>query len=310
MQTILITGGTGMIGTRLTQLLLEKGYRVVILSRHPSLPTAHPAVSYAQWDITRGTFDAWAVEKADQVIHLAGAGVADKRWSRKRKDEIVRSRTESSALLVKMLRTIPNRVTAVISISAIGWYGPDTANSLQHGFTEELPADTAFLGETCRLWESAIDPVVSLGKRLVKLRAGIVLSDRGGAFAEFQKPLKARVATIMGSGKQVVSWIHIDDLCRALIHAIVNASMQGVYNAVAPHPVTNHELILAIARKRCGNFFLPVYLPAFILKMMLGEMSIEVLKSATVQAGKILGTGFVFAYPELDKALASLCAGK
>lgn len=305
MATVLITGGTGMIGRRLTQLLAAKGYEVIILSRQSPAPKPG-AVSYANWDVNRQTIDKEAIAKADHIIHLAGAGVADKRWSKKRKQEIVNSRTESSALIVKALTENPNKVKTVVSSSAIGWYGADTAKSRQNGFSEEAPADTAFLGNTCRLWEESIDPVKELGKRLVKLRTGIVLSNEGGAFAAFKKPLKAGLATILGSGKQAISWIHVDDLCRMFIYAIEMEAMNGPYNAVAPHPVTNQYLTIALAKQMRGKFYIPVYVPAFVLKIMLGEMSIEVLKTTTVSCHKIQLAGFDFTYPTLEKAIAEL----
>lgn len=307
MATVLITGGTGMIGRRLTQLLTAKGYEVIILSRQSPAASCQPgAVSYANWDVNKQTIDKEAIAKADHIIHLAGAGVADKRWSKKRKQEIVNSRTESSALIVKALAENPNKVKTVVSSSAIGWYGADTGKSRQDGFSEEAPADTAFLGNTCRLWEESIDPVRKLGKRLVKLRTGIVLSNEGGAFAAFKKPLKAGLATILGSGKQAISWIHVDDLCRMFIYAIEKEAMNGPYNAVAPHPVTNQYLTIALAKQMRGKFYIPVYVPAFVLKIMLGEMSIEVLKTTTVSCHKIQLAGFDFTYPTLEKAIAEL----
>lgn len=307
MATVLITGGTGMIGRRLTQLLTAKGYEVIILTRQPPVAGSQPGpVSYANWDVNKQTIDKEAIAKADHIIHLAGAGVADKRWSKERKQEIVNSRTESSALIVKALAENPNKVKTVVSASAIGWYGADTGKSRQNGFSEEVPADTAFLGNTCRLWEESIDPVNKLGKRLVKLRTGIVLSNEGGAFPAFKKPLKGGLATILGSGKQVISWIHVDDLCRMFIYAIEKEAMKGPYNAVAPHPVTNQYLTIALAKQVRGKFYIPVYVPAFILKMMLGEMSIEVLKAATVSCHKIQLAGFDFTYPTLEKAIAEL----
>jgi len=306
MTTILITGGTGMIGARLTELLVEKGYEVIILTRNLKTSYALPGVSYARWDVERQTIDPAAIAKADHIIHLAGAGVADKRWSESRKQEILHSRTESSTLIVKALKENPNRVQSVISASAIGWYGPDTDKSRLEGFSEEAPADGAFLGHTCRAWETSIEPVTALGKRLVKLRTGIVLSRQGGALVEFRKPLKAGIASILGDGNQVVSWIHVDDLCRMFLFAIEHVSLSGAYNAVAPHPVSNKELTLALARQIRGSFYIPVYVPAFVLKIMLGEMSIEVLKSANVSAHKIQMAGFDFAYPTIEKALAQL----
>jgi uncharacterized protein (TIGR01777 family) len=306
MATILITGGTGMIGTRLTAMLVEKGYEVIILTRNPKKSHPLPGVSYARWDVAQQTIDAAAIAKADHIIHLAGAGVADKRWSESRKQEILHSRTESSALIVKALQENPNQVQSVISSSAIGWYGPDTAESLLDGFSEDAPADSAFLGDTCRAWEASIEPVTALGKRLVKLRTGIVLSREGGALVEFMKPLKAGIASILGDGRQIVSWIHVDDLCRMFLFAIENASLSGAYNAVAPHPVSNKALTLSLAKQMRGSFYIPVYVPAFVLKIMLGEMSIEVLKSANVSAHKIQLAGFDFTYSTIEKALTQL----
>ena len=307
MQTILITGGTGMIGTRLTELLLAKGYEVIILSRQSSgVSREKVGVSYANWDVANQTIDKEAIAKADHIIHLAGAGVADKRWNTKRKQEIVDSRTQSSELIVKALQETSNQVQSVISSSAIGWYGADTAISKEHGFAEDSIADNQFLGNTCRLWEESIEPVTRLGKRLVKLRTGIVLSNNGGALVEFKKPLKAGLATILGSGDQVVSWIHVDDLCNMFIYAIENAELQGAYNAVAPHPVTNKQLTIALARQMRGNFYIPVYVPSFVLKIVMGEMSIEVLKSATVSAHKIQLARFDFQYPTIESALEEL----
>ena len=303
MATVLIAGGTGLLGKRLTQLLVEKGYNVIILTRQPPTVNRHlPSVSYAKWNVTNQTIDADAIAKADYIIHLAGTSVAEKRWTAQRKQEIINSRIQSSALIVKALNDISNKVKAVISTSAIGWYGADDANSLQNGFTEDANADAAFLGETCKLWEESIEPVKTLNKRLIKLRIGIVLSKDGGALKEFIKPLQMGIAAILGNGKQIISWIHIDDVCRLFIHAMENENMQGVFNAVAPNPVSNKTLTLTLAKQR-NKFFIPFYAPAFVLKMMLGEMSIEVLKSANVSAAKIQSTGFSFKYTTIEEAL-------
>ena len=306
MATVLITGGTGLIGKQLANMLIAKGYEVIVLSRKSDVVSPESGISFAKWDIENQVIDKDAISKADYIIHLAGAGVADKRWSKKRKQEIVKSRTMSSALLVKSLIEISNHVKAVISSSAIGWYGADTIDSLLHGFKEDVKADTEYLGVTCKLWEESIEPVIALQKRLVKLRTGIVLSNAGGALIEFKKPLKAHLATILGNGKQVVSWIHVDDLCNLFIYAIENEAMNGSYNAVASHPVTNKELALSLAKKMCGQFFIPVIVPAFVLKIMLGEMSIEVLKSANVNNDKIRAAGFSFLYPTINDAFDQL----
>ncbi len=295
MKTILITGGTGLIGNALRQALQQKGYRIIILSREPDEKKNTSTLRYAKWDIEKNYIDKHAIADADYIIHLAGAGVADKRWTKKRKQEIIDSRIKSGELLVHSLETIPNKVKAVISATAIGWYGADPVIPNPTPFVETDPADNSFLGSTCQLWEQSIEPVTSLGKRLVKLRTGIVLSDKGGALKEFKKPLQFGVAAILGSGKQIISWIHIDDMVKLYITAIENEGMSGIYNAVAPHPVSNKELTLQLAKAR-DKFFIPVHVPSFALKLALGEMSIEILKSATVSADKIQGTGFVFRY--------------
>ncbi|MGB8194194.1 MAG: TIGR01777 family oxidoreductase [Chitinophagaceae bacterium] len=309
MATILITGGTGLIGTALSKLLTEKGHDVIILTRDPTTndkpQTAN--ISYAQWDIKNQTIDASAVQRADHIIHLAGANVAGKRWNAKRKKEIVESRTQSAALIVKALKENTNKVRSVISASGIGWYGPDTPESTKRGgFTETDPAAEDFLGQTCAQWEAAIEPVTALGKRLVKLRTGIVLDNAGGALKEFKKPLYAGVAAILGNGKQVISWIHIQDICRLYLYALENEQVKGAYNAAAHQTLTNRAFILELAKKMRGTFFLPVYVPSFALKIALGEMSIEVLKSATVNNEKVRHAGFKFLYPTLEAALNQL----
>jgi len=318
MSTILITGGTGLIGTALSQMLMEKGYDVILLSRQtaaarkPSGPQAQPlapggaTLTIAHWDPAAEIIDPEAIRRADHIVHLAGAGVADKRWSAKRKKEIVESRTRSSALIIKALQEIPNRVKTVVSVSGIGWYGPDPSIPNPRPFEEGDPADDAFLGETCRLWENSIAGVTGMGKRLVILRTGVALSGKGGALAEFRKPVKLGVAAILGSGRQMVSWIHIEDLCRLFMQAIENEAWAGVYNAVAPQPVDNRTLTLELARRLKGKYFVPVYVPSFILTIVVGELSVEVLKSATVSAKKARQAGFQFLYPSIQSALDNL----
>jgi uncharacterized protein (TIGR01777 family) len=322
MPTILITGGTGTVGKRLTQLLIEKGYDVNILSRSNSKPIPgikkgsgdsnssennfHGKLTFFNWNLANKYIDPAAIASADFIVHLAGAGVADKRWTEARKKEIANSRTQSSALIVAALKENANQVKAVISASAIGWYGPDNSNENLKPFVETDLPNHDFLGETCQLWEASIEPVTQLNKRLVILRTGIVLSNEGGALVEFKKPLLFKTAAILGNGKQMISWIHIDDLCNQYIYAIENQSMNGVYNAVAPNPVSNATLTKVLARKVCGSFFITMKVPSFILKIMLGEMSIEILKSTTVSSSKIEGVGFHFKFPDINKAVDEL----
>ena len=310
MPSVLITGGTGLVGTAVKALLEQKGYEVVLLTRSKT-----PTKGQAHWDINAGTIDSTAIAAADYIIHLAGAGVADKRWSASRKQEILDSRTKSSALLVKALQETPNKVKAVISASAIGWYGPDNIDNHNNdlsaqGFVETDPSYPDFLGTTCAAWEASIAPVTAntngLQKRLVCLRTGIVLSKHGGALKEFLKPLAVRMAAVLGNGKQMISWIDVRDLAKMFVYALENENISGSYNAVAPAPVSNKTLTQTLAKVLYGSFYITTYVPSFVLKIMLGEMSIEVLKSTTVSAQKITEAGFVFDYPTITSSLSTL----
>lgn len=304
MQTVLITGGTGMIGQALAKQLLANGYEVIILSRNPKRSSRFH-LSYAKWDVEKGEIDIDALSKANIIVHLAGEGVADKRWSDKRKQAIVESRVQSGNLLVKALTENKHQVKIFIAASAIGWYGPDTAKSLENGFVETDAADDSYLGNTCKLWEQSTAAVANMGIRLVRLRIGIVFNKKGGALAEFLKPAKFALATILGNGKQIVSWIHHHDLCKMIQYAIETPALQGVYNAVAPNTVTNKKLVLTIAKNTYPIYF-PSFVPSFLLKIILGEMSIEVLKSTNVSAQKIQDAGFVFDYPNVEEAIIDL----
>lgn len=301
MQTIIITGGTGLVGKALTKSLLEKNYAVVILTRGKTSTQGN--VRYAHWNIEKGYIDPEIISSSDHIIHLAGAGVADKRWSAKRKKEIVESRVASGKLIADVLARTPNKIESVISASAIGWYGADPVIPNPSPFVETDPPSNDFLGDTCLQWEESLRPVENLGKRLVKVRTGIVLSKGGGAMREFIKPLRLGCSTILGKGNQVISWIHIDDLVNIYIAAIENKTLRGPYNAVAPAPVSNRDLVLTLAKTRNGSRYIPIRVPSFVLRTVLGEMSIEVLKSATVSSGKIERIGFVFQYPVIQQAI-------
>lgn len=307
-KTVLLTGGSGLIGTALADHLTDAGYKVIILSRNPLKAKAkqpfNENITFAQWNLKKQEIDTTAIATSNIIVHLAGAGVVDRPWTEAYKKTIIDSRTQSSALIIKGLQNTPNKVETVVSASAIGYYGEDKIKN--RAFTESDPPAENFLGNTCQLWEESIKPVTDLGARLAIFRFGIVLSKDGGALSEFLKPLMLRIATVLGKGEQVISWIHIKDLARMIQFAIEHPGVQGVYNAVTPNPVSNRELVKTLGRTLYGRFFITLPVPEFILKAMMGDRSMEVLKSATVSPGKILEAGFQFNFPAIKEALKHL----
>jgi hypothetical protein len=298
-QKVLITGGTGLIGSRLTELLLEKGYEVAYLSRRKS---EGMRVKAYPWDLEKGYVAEEAIRGADCIIHLAGAGVADERWTARRKREILESRTQSSRLLYEGLQRVPNQVKIFLSASAIGIYGADRGEEL---LTETSPPGNDFLAEVTKAWEGAVQPVAGLGIRTVLLRIGIMLSGKGGALAKMAQPVRLGAGSPLGSGKQWVSWIHVDDLCRLFMYALENPDVRGPYNAVAPAPATNEALTKQIAEVLGKPLFMP-NVPAFALKLAVGEMAAAVLGSAKVSSQKVTHAGFTYQFPTLAPALRDL----
>lgn len=295
---ILITGASGLVGSHLTEMLLQKGYQVVHVGRTKRVGKIPAFV----WDVNTGEFDNQALEGVDAIINLAGAGVADKRWTELRKREILESRIKSVALLNKVLSTVPHRVTTFVSASAIGYYGFGFGAEV---FTEETKPGTDFLATVTNQWEAEVDKIGMLNLRLVKLRIGIVLSDKGGALTEMAKPVRWFVGSPLGNGGQYLSWIHIDDLCAMFEKAVADINLQGAYNAVCGDWVTNKEITKAIGKALNRPVWLPP-VPGFVLKIMLGEMANLVLLGSKVSAAKIKETGFEFRFTKLGEALKSL----
>lgn len=295
MSRILITGASGLLGTRLTQLLLERGHTVSHLGRSKK-PGSIPSFT---WNVEAGTMDPEALKNIDAVIHLAGAGIADEPWSVKRKREILESRTKSTALLVRELNKGGNDVRVLVSGSAIGFYGMTLTDTL---FTENDKAGTDFLAEVVKAWEHEADLLKE--KRLVKIRTGVVLSKTDGALKEIAQPVRFGFGAPLGTGKQYVSWIHIDDICNMFIKAVEDESMHGPYNGVTG-AVTNRALTQAIAKALRKPLWLPA-VPAFALKLFLGEMSYLVLYGSNVSSAKIRQAGFAFKFDNLGDALVDL----
>jgi uncharacterized protein (TIGR01777 family) len=299
-QTVLITGGTGMIGKRLTQLLLEKGYKVAYLSRKQE---SIPNVTVYRWDVDKNWIDDKALINADYIIHLAGAGIADARWTDKRRQEIINSRTKTIELIARELQGRPYKVKAFVSASAIGFYGADTGDKQ---LTEQTPSGSDFLAHVTRHWENSAELIDNIGIRTTKLRIGVVLSNEGGALPKISTPIRWGVGVPLGNGKQWTSWIHLDDLCRMFITALENEQWHGVYNAVAPAPVTNAELTRQIANVLHRPLWLPP-VPGFALKLWYGEMANVVLGGNYVVNQRIrTETDFIYQFEEIQSALIDL----
>lgn len=296
--SVLITGASGLIGTRLTEMLLQKGYRVVHLGRSKR----NVGIPSFVWDFQKQTIDPEALSGVHTIIHLAGAGVAEQRWNKRRKKEILDSRIDSTELLYQSLKKIPNEVHSVIAASAIGYYGFGLSHDL---LGEEAPPGQDFLSTVVVAWEQKLDQLINLGKRIAKIRIGIVLSEQGGALAEIARPVKFGIGAPLGTGKQMVSWIHIDDLCRLFIRAIENPEMQGTYNGVAPRAVTNEELTKAIARTLHRPLWLPP-IPGFALHILIGEMADLVIHGSNVSASKTMQAGFQFEFTDINLAVKDL----
>ena len=295
MTTILISGGTGLIGKRLSMKLRERGYHVRVLSRRTGNSDT------VRWDIESGYIDPNALQGVDAIIHLAGEGIADKAWSDHRKAEIINSRVNSTKLLYTTLQNNSHQVKHFISASATGLYS-DRGDELM--FENSSPAND-FLGKTCIAWEESIDKISTLGIRTVKLRTGIVLTIDGGALKKMIAPFKFGFGSALGNGKQWMSWIHEDDLCNMYIFALENQELQGAYNAVSPEPATNFDFSKTLAKVMNMPFWAP-NVPAFVLKLIFGEMSAVVLGSTKASADKIISTGFKFKYPNLKDCLIAL----
>lgn len=295
---VLIAGGSGLIGSRLTRILLERGYEVAWLSRSRDAKTSFRVY---HWDTETGTIEKGALSQAQYIINLAGANI-NGRWTDRRRKLIVDSRVNSTNLLFQALREEPGHdVRAYISASGTSYYG----NTGEELVDEEMPPADDFLANCCRLWENAARQFETRGIRTASIRTGMVLSDKGGALPVLAAPVRAGVGAALGNGRQWVSWIHIDDICRLYLHALENEQVRGAYNGVAPQPVRNKELINGIAQAVHKPLWLP-NVPAFALRLILGEMSSTVLYSSRVSASRIQDTSFRFSFPSLKGALQEI----
>lgn len=300
-EKVLITGGTGLIGKRLSQLLINEGFEVCHLSRGKNPDALYPTYT---WDLAKGIIEEAALQSSHHIVHLAGAGIADKSWTPQRKKEIRDSRVKSGELIAELLSQNPYQIKSFIAASGISIYGIDTGD-IHLGEDSPIQGDH-FLTEVSVAWEAASQLVqTKAGIRTVLLRTGIVLSPDGGALPKLIQPIKMGAGAALASGKQFMSWIHLDDLCAMYIHAIKNSALQGAYNAVGPKPVSNTEMTKVAARVLKMPLILP-NVPTFALRLMLGQLADLVIGGNWVSSEKIVQTGFKFQYPELEPALKDL----
>ncbi|WMJ72353.1 TIGR01777 family oxidoreductase [Cytophagaceae bacterium ABcell3] len=297
---VLITGGSGMIGRRLTELLQEKGYTVHWLSR--SAGKTNGVIKYP-WNIEKKYIEDDAILKTDYIIHLAGANIFEKRWTDAYKKVIIESRTKSANLLLGKVKIFEQPIKAYITASGIDIYD---SSCNEKGCNEQSPLGTDFLAEVCKKWEACADQFEKIGIRTVKIRTGVVLSESDGAFKKILSTVSMGIGAPLGSGKQYFPWIHLDDLCNIYIHALENEKLKGAYNACAPEVTTNKELTKQTAKLLGKPMFMP-NVPAFALKLAFGAERAElILGGKKASPDKISKTGFKFKFPQLKEALGNL----
>lgn len=297
MERVLITGGSGLIGRQLTARLQKEGYEVCWLTRSK---TAAPGVTVFTWNPEKKFIPAEALTETDHVIHLAGASVAWL-WTSGYKRKILSSRIDTAQLIFDQMKIVPNKVKTFISASGIGYYGDRGDRWLD----EKAPAGNDFLAEVCVKWEEAANSFMQLNKRVVILRTGIVLAKEGGTLPPLILSMKFGIAPIFGNGRQFYSWIHIEDLCRMYLSAVKNETMRGVYNAVAPNPVSFKELVNEIGNVR-GKKKINFPLPEFLMRLMLGGFGDTLLGGQRCTSDKIQAEGFSWEHSDLRHAIENL----
>lgn len=297
-KNVLLTGGSGFIGSYLTKVLIDNGFSVSVLSRSDRKNT--DLITFYKWDLEHNYIDEEAVLKADYIVHLAGEGIVEKSWTTKRKKALLESRIQPIDLIYAVLKKNNKLLDAFISASAVGIYGAVTNEEI---CTEESPAENDFLGITCQKWEAASDKITSLGIRTVKIRTGIVLGKKDGFLKKLSPGFKAGFGTILGTGKQYLPWIHVEDLCNIYLKAIQDEQINGVYNATVLDNTSNETLSKTLANLYGYTIWLPK-IPAFVLRLFLGEMSQVVLNGQRVSSEKIKQRGFKFRFKNLEAALS------
>ena len=296
---ILIAGGSGLVGSYLTKLLHQKGHTVRHLSRRKY---QHPIAEIFTWDLNASKIEAGAFDGIDAVVNLAGTGVAEGRWTSKQKASILSSRVNSVKCLYKNIALLKEKPKVIVTASGKDYYGDLPFDDIAK---EDDPAGSTFLANVCKEWEAEARKFEQLDIRSVQVRIGVVLDKNQGALAELAKPIKLLVGAPLGTGRQIMSWIHVQDLSRMILHLIQTESAVGPYNGVGVNDATNASLTKAVARKLKKPLWLP-NVPEFVLKLVLGEMATIVLNGNHVSSQKILDTGFKFEFEQLDDALSEI----
>ena len=295
---VIISGGTGLIGSHLTALLIAKGYRVSLLSRQIRSLTG---VDLIRWDPVNQTVDDFEIQGDIAIINLAGENLTADKWDEHQKKIILSSRTNSLKLLGHIIDQKKSQISRFVSTSAIGYYGTVTSDTI---YSEDSKPGNDFLAQTCIEWEGAIQKIARTGVSTSWIRTGVVLSDKGGALRAILGSTRSGFSIPLGSGKQWMPWIHIRDLIRMFEFLLENPEITGVFNGVAPAEDTNRDLMKAIAKAK-KKIYLPVGIPEFLIKSVLGEMASISLYGSRVSAEKILGTGFQFHYTQIEQAIKS-----
>ncbi len=296
-ETVLITGANGLVAKALSQYLTPQ-YEVRFLTRKKTKPNEFV------WDINKAYIEEGALDKVNHIVHLSGAGIADKRWTKKRKKAIFNSRVHSTKLLLETLKAKNIKVNTFISASAIGYYGAITGDDI---FKESSPKGNDFLSFVCSEWEqtSADFAQSEVFEKRVILRLGVVLSKYGGALPKMLQPILWNIGAVLGSGHQFMPWIHIDDLCSVITYAIEGKLKSDTYNATAPQHTTNKEITELLASVHQKKIRLP-NIPTWVIKVVFGGASILLLKGSRVSSEKLIQSGYSFKFPNLKDALINL----